>query len=52
MIYRWFGERWNSEGKELAVAIFVHDFLQTQRNREGVLLKKCRFAFETMILKL
>lgn len=31
MIYRWFGQRWDREGQELAVAVFVHDLLQNQR---------------------
>lgn len=31
MIQRWFGQRWDCEGEELAVAVFVHNLLQNQR---------------------
>lgn len=31
MINRRFGQRWDGEGEELAVAVFVHDLLHRQR---------------------
>lgn len=33
MVYRWFGQRWDCEGEEPAVAVFVHDLLQNQTER-------------------
>lgn len=49
MIYRWFGQRWDREGEELAVAVFVHDLLQNRReggrDRKAVSLKEWRIVF-------
>lgn len=48
MIYRWFGQRWDCEGEELAVAVFVHDLLQNQReggrDRKAASLKEWRIV--------
>lgn len=34
MIYRRFGQGWDCEGEELAVAIFIHNLLQIQTEKK------------------
>lgn len=54
MIYRWFGQRWDCEGEELAVAVFVHNLLQNRRegrgDRKAVSLKKRRTVINSLVL--
>lgn len=53
MVYRWFGQRWDCEGEEPAVAVFVHDLLQKQneggRDRKAVSLKEWTSDFNSLV---
>lgn len=40
MVNRWFGQRWDCEGEEPAVALFVNDLLQNKKQKKKKTQKK------------